>query len=118
MIAEYIKNLFDASLQSIITIGELPTDPDCCIALVESGGGHATYFSGNQMDTPLLKVAIRNLDYAQGYAHAMACKNTLASHADAQALGVVLVGDIMYLGRDAKRRNHFQLTFKIFSYIK
>ena len=117
MIAEQVKNLLPPIIHNVITIGEPPTDADSCIALIESGGPHGTYFSGNRMDTPLLKVAVRDIDYARGYAHTKLCKDVLASHADAQTLGIVLVGDIMYFGRDAKRRNLFQLTFKIFSNI-
>ena len=118
MIAEQVKNLLPALIHPIITIGELPADSDnCCIALVESGGPHGTYFSGNRMDTPLLKVVARDIDYKRGYAHIKLCKDVLASHADAQTLGIVLVNDIMYFGRDAKRRNMWQLTFKIFSHI-
>jgi hypothetical protein len=117
MIAEQVKNLLPAEIHSVITIGEPPTDSDSCIALVESGGPHGTYFSGNRMDIPLLKVVARDIDYKRGYAYIKLCKDILASHADAQTLGIVLVNDIMYFGRDVKRRNMFQLTFKIFSNI-
>lgn len=118
MIAEQIKNLLPAVIHPVIYIGELPSDTDdTCIALTEAGGSHATYFAKDRMDTPYLKIAIRDIDYPRGYAHAKLCKDALASYADAQTLGVVLVGDIMYFGRDAKRRNMWQLTFKIFSNI-
>ena len=117
MIAEQVKNLLPAVIHNIITIGEPPTDSDSCIALIESGGPHGTYFSGNRMNTPLLKVVARDSDYRRGYAHIKLCKDILSSHADAQTLGIVLVNDIMYFGRDAKRRNQWQLTFKIFSNI-
>ena len=117
MITEQVKNLLPAEIHSVITIGELPTDTDSGIALVESGGPHGTYFSGNRMDTPLLKVIARDIDYRRGYAYIKLCKDILASHADTQTLGIVLVNDIMYFGRDAKRRNMWQLTFKIFSNI-
>ena len=117
MIAEQVKNLLPPEIHGVITIGELPTDSDSCIALIESGGPHGTYFSGNRMDTPLLKVAVRDIDYRRGYAYAKLCKDLLASHADAQTLGIVLINDIVYFGRDVKRRNMWQLTFKIFSNI-
>ena len=117
MIAEQVKSLLPVIIHDIITIGELPTDSDSCIALIESGGPHGTYFSGNHMDTPILKVVARDIDYQRGYALIKVCKDVLASHADARTLGIVLVGDIMYFGRDVKRRNLFQITFKIFSNI-
>ena len=117
MIAEQIKNLLPDVIQGVITIGELPTDTDSGIALVESGGPHGMYFSGGQMDTPLLKVVARDIDFKRGYAHIKLCKDVLTGHADAQTLGIVLINDIMYFGRDAKRRNMWQLTFKIFSNI-
>lgn len=117
MIAEQVKNLLPPELHNIITIGEPPTDSDSCIALVESGGPHGTYFSGNRMDTPLLKVFVRDIDYLRGYTHIKFCKDILASHADAKTLSIILINDIMYFGRDDKRRNQWQLTFKIFSNI-
>lgn len=117
MIAEQVKNLLPAVIHNVITIGEFPTDTDSGIALVESGGPHGTYFSGGRMDTPLLKISVRDIDYGRGYAYVKLCKDVLASHADAQTLGIILVGDILYLGRDVKRRNTWQLTFKIFSNI-
>lgn len=118
MIAEQIKNLLPAIIHPTIYIGELPSDTDdTCIALTEFGGPHGTYFAKNRMDTPYLKIIVRDIDYPRGYAHAKLCKDVLASHADAQTLGIVLVGDIMYFGRDEKRRNMWQLTFKIFSNI-
>ena len=116
MITEKVKNLLPAAMHNIITIGELPTDTDCGVALTESGGPHGTYFSGDRMDTPLLKIVVRDVDYLRGRAHAQLCKDTLASYADAET-SIVLVNDIMYFGRDAKRRNLWQLTFKIFSNI-
>lgn len=117
MIAEQIKNLLPSAIHDVITIGELPTDTDSGIALTESGGPHGTYFSGNRMDTPLLKIAVRDIDYKRGYAYTKLCKDILASYASAQELSIVLIGDILYLGRDSKRRNLWQLTFKIFSNI-
>lgn len=117
MIAEQVKNLLPAVIHNVITIGEPPTDSDSCIGLIESGGPHGTYFSGNRMDTPLLKIVARDLDYQRGYAYIKLCKDVLSSHTDAKTLGIVLVGDIMYFGRDSKRRNQFQITFKIFSHI-
>lgn len=76
------------------------------------------YFSGNRMDTPILKVAVRDIDYLRGYTHIKFCKDVLTGHADAQTLGIVLIGDIIYFGRDDKRRNQWQITFKIFSNIE
>ena len=117
MIAEQIKNLLPAEIHDRVTIGELPTDIDSGIALVESGGPHGTYFAHDRMDTPVLKVVVRDNDYRRGYVMIKLCKDILASRADAQTLGIVLVNDIMYFGRDDKRRNMWQLTFKIFSNI-
>lgn len=117
MIAETVKELLPYDIQKIVYIGELPTDVDACVALVESGGPHGTYFNKDRMDTPYLKVVVRDPSYPEGYAHINTIKDRLTSYADAQTLGIVLKGDIMYFGRDSKRRNMFQLTFKIFSYI-
>lgn len=117
MIAEKIKTLLPPELQLITTIGEFPTDSDSCIAITESGGPHGNYFSKQHMDTPIVQLSVRDTDYKRGAAYINICKNVLASHTDAQSLGIVLAGDIMYFGRDIKRRNTWQLTFRIFSSI-
>ena len=116
MIAEQILNLLPYNLQNLTYISELPLDVDNCIALVEYGGAHIYYFK-NQMDTPLLKIVVRHNNYEQGYNLIKSYKQILSGYSDGQSLGIVLVEDIMYIGRDNKRRNMFQLTFKIFSYI-
>ena len=118
MIAEQIFNLLPPQLQSITYIGDLPTNGSTCMALVEFGGPHGTYFAKDQLDTPYLKVVVRDELYPRGYSLIKLCKDVLTSYADAQTLGIVLVGDIMYFGRDEQRRNLFQLTYKIFSYVK
>ena len=117
MIAEQVKNLLPPELRPFIYIGEFPTDADDCIALLEAGGPHGTYFAKDRMDTPYLKIGVRSKSFTFGYDTTSLIKDTLASYADAQTLGIVLINDIMYFGRDEKRRNVWQLTFKIFSYI-
>lgn len=117
MIAEQIKELLPYELRKVTYIGELPTDADACVALVESGGPHGTYFAKDRMDTPYLKVVVRDPFYPNGYSRIKQIKDLLTSYADAQTLGIVLRGDITYFGRDDKRRNTWQLTFKIYSYI-
>lgn len=117
MIAQQIKDLLPYELQAHTYIGELPTDVDACIALTEAGGPHGTYFAKDQMDTPYLTVMVRNPLYPEGYSQIKQIKDLLTSYADAQTLGIVLRGDITYFGRDDKRRNMWQLTYKIFSYI-
>lgn len=117
MIAEIVKAILPADVQHITYIGELPTDVDQCVALTESGGLHGTYFAKDQLNTPYLKVSVRSPKYAEGYSIVAKIKNTLTSYSNHQEFGMVLVGDIMYFGRDDKRRNAFQLTYKIYSYI-
>lgn len=117
MIAEKVKNILNSNLQAITYISELPTDVDNCIALQEAGGPHGTYFAKDRFDTPYLKVLVRNRSYQVGYELIVALKNALASYTNHQEFGLVLVGDIMYFGRDDARRNLFQLTFKVFSQI-
>lgn len=117
MIAEKIKNILPVVMHNVVTIGEAPTDADVCVALTEFGGPHGTYFSGDRMDTPYLKIFVRDPDFVKGYTHAKICKDILASYTDGQTLSIVLKNDIVYLGRDIKRRNEWQLIFKIFSNI-
>ena len=65
MIAEQIKNLLPAIIHPVVYIGELPSDTDdTCIALTEAGGPHGTYFAKDRMDTPYLKVTVRDIDSA------------------------------------------------------
>lgn len=118
MIAQNVKDLFPNDLQQITYIGEFPTDADVCISLIESGGPHGTYFAKDEMNTPYLKVMVRDPSYPDGYATVSAVKDLITSFADARLLGIVLRGDIDYLGRDDKRRNIFQLNYRIFEYRK
>lgn len=117
MIAETVKAILPADLQRITYIGEFPTDADLCVALTESGGLHSTYFAKDQLNTPYLKISIRSKKYDEGYLITSQLKTLLTSYSNHQEFGMVLVGDIMYFGRDDKRRNAFQLTYKIYSYI-
>lgn len=115
MIAEQIKQLMPPEFQERTYIGEFPTDVDSCIVLTEVGGPHGTYFSKDQLDEPYLKVAVRDAIYQRGYELINICKRALTSYADAKTLSIILQGDIMYFGRDDKRRNMWQITFKIYS---
>lgn len=115
MIAEQIKQLMPTELKAITYIGEMPTDVDSCIVLTEVGGPHGTYFHKDQIDEPYLKVAVRDPIYQRGYELINICKRALSSYADAKTLSIILIGDIMYFGRDDRRRNMWQITFKIYS---
>lgn len=115
MIAERIKELMPPELQQITYIGELPTDVDNCIALMEFGGPHGTYFNKHdEMNEPYLRLYVRNMSYPNGYELIKACKKALDQYAVTGVIGIVLKGDVTYAGRDDKRRNLFWLTFKIF----
>lgn len=118
MITETIKSLLPESLQKITYIGEFPTDVDNCIVIAEASGPHGQYFAQDMMNTPYIKIGVRNNKYPDGHSLINQCKKVLTGYADASTLGVVLINDIMYFGRDDKRRNVFQLTFKVFSFVK
>ena len=115
MIAEKIKSLLPCSIQNIVYIGELPADVDSCVALVPSGGPPSHYFSTSRLDTPYLKIVCRDCNYERGNAIIQICKDILGKYSDAQTLGASLSSDIIYFGRDAKRRNMWQLTLKVFA---
>lgn len=115
MIAENIKQLFPNELQALTYIGEFPTDVDKCIAIAEIGGPHGTYFNKDQLNEPYVKIAVRDPLYPRGYALVDLLKKILASYTDAKTLSIILIKDIMYFGRDDKRRNMWQMTFKVFS---
>lgn len=112
MIAQVIMNLLPLDLKSNIWIGELPTDIDNCIGLMETGGSHGTYFAKDQLDKPYVKVTVRNTSYEAGYKQIEQIKEVLTSYADAST-SIILYGTIQYFGRDDKRRNIFQLTYKV-----
>lgn len=116
MIAQQVYELMTNGIATKpnIYIGELPTDGDNCLALIEEGGSHDAYFGKQNLNEPYLRVMVRNLNYQDGYTQVNACKKLLTSYATSGLIGIVLKGDILYLGRDDKRRNLFQLTFKIF----
>ena len=111
---ERIIQLLPLEVQQKTYIGELPTDVDNCIAVGEVAGPFGTYFAHDQMNEPLIKVVVRDSVYPRGYELIQACKNTLASYADATT-SLVLKNDVMYFGRDDARRNIWQLTFKVFN---
>lgn len=115
MIAQQILNLLPPALREIAYVGELPTDLDLCAAISEQGGPHGTYFNKDQLDEPYIKVTVRSSDYLEGYRITSMLKTCLTSYADARLLGIVLVGDIMYFGRDDARRNVWQLTYRVFA---
>lgn len=117
MIAQLIKDLLPINMFDSTYIGELPTDVDNCIAINEYGGPHGTYFAKDQIDTPYITITVRNVSYPVGYENILVCKNVVSCYTDAQLLGIVLLKDITYLGRDEKRRNVFQIMFKVFSYL-
>ena len=117
MIVQLIKDLLPINMFDSTYIGELPTDVDNCIAINEYGGPHGTYFAKDQIDTPYITITVRNVSYPVGYENILVCKNVVSCYTDAQLLGVVLLKDITYLGRDEKRRNVFQIMFKVFSYL-
>ena len=116
MIAERIRDIFPPDFRKQIYIGELPTDKDVCIAISEQGGPHGNYFNRDQLDTPYVKIVARHPQLPQGYNLIQTCKDLLSSYVEADPFGLVLVGDIMYFGRDEKRRNMWQITFKVLSY--
>lgn len=115
MISEQVKALLPDELKKITYIGEFPTDVNQCIAITEVGGPHGTYFNKDQLNEPYLKVQVRSPQYSIGYQLINGCKQILTSYADAQLLSIILIGDINYFGRDDRRRNHWELTFKIFA---
>lgn len=118
MIAERIRDLFPENVRNKVYIGELPTDVNECVAITEAGGPHDNYFNRDQMDTPYVKITVRHPQFQQGYNLIRICKDLLSSYSEPDPFGLILVGDIMYFGRDDQRRNMWQLTFKIYSYYK
>lgn len=117
MIAEIIRAILPATMQQKTYIGELPTDVDDCVAIAEQGGPFGTYFAKDKFNTPYAKIVVRNPKYLEGHNDALKIKQVLTSYTNHQEFGLVLVNDILYFGRDDKRRNMFQLTYKVFSYI-
>lgn len=118
MIAERIRNLFPENFRNQVYIGDLPTDVDACVAITEEGGPHGNYFNHDQMDTPYVKIVVRHPQFQPGYNLIKICKDQLSSYVESDPFGLVLVGDIMYFGRDEQRRNMWQLTFKVLSYYR
>lgn len=113
MITETIKAILDDKFHELLFIGEAPTDNDVCIAITEHGGPHGTYFSGGRLNIPYVRVFVRDPEFLRGYDNVKTCKEILAGYAD-ERVSIVLKNDIVYLGRDIKRRNEWQLLFKVF----
>lgn len=112
MISNVVRELIPPELQEQTYLGELPVDVDNCIALQEAGGPPDGYFGKANIFKPRLLLIVRNENFDDGARIVKECKKALTSFADAR-IGIVLIGDTMYFGRDDKRRNMWQLTFKI-----
>lgn len=113
MITDIIRDLFPEAVRSRVWEGDLPTDVDACISIRESRGPHGNYFVKDQMETPIISITVRNPEYGAGYIDIQQCKTLLNSYVDAQ-VGLSLVGDVQYFGRDDKRRHLWGLTYKAF----
>ena len=115
MIADYIaKILNDGGLS--VKVGDLPSAPDDCTAVIEYSSDINTEYFGGSFDStisgPVIKVVTRSSTYPQGRDIAESIKTILHRYHDDTLLSVVMVGSPIYLGKGDNKLHEFQVTFK------
>lgn len=96
-----------------VTIGDLPTDYDRCVSLFQIGGKREYFFGDTYIDWPIVRIVIRDKDAAVGMTTIETVKTTLSHYSGATIKSSVIHSLDSYLGRDDKRRNVWELTFKM-----
>lgn len=115
MIADNVYDILSAAHSDWpMTVGALPSTNANAIGLMDYDGYTSTeYFGSGSVFQPLLKAVVRNNSYEEGQEWCEAIKDALHRYHDDTFLSILLVGDIMYLGRGETKLHEFQLTFTI-----
>lgn len=97
-------------------MGDLPATNREAIAIMEFDGDVSTEYFGTKETSsifnPIVKIVVRTASYATGKEWAEQIKELLHRYHDDTFLSIMIVGDILDLGRDPQKLHEFQLTFK------
>lgn len=96
-----------------VTIGDLPTDYDKCVSLFQIDGTREYFFGGSFIDWPIVRIVIRDKDASTGMQTIDKIKKILDRYKDETIKSSVIRSLDSYLGRDDKRRNVWDLSFKM-----
>lgn len=115
MVADRIYDLLPASLPK--TIGDLPSTATDAVVILEYDGATSTeYFGSDPSESsifnPIVKIVIRNDSYQQGSEWGELIKETLHRYHDEYFMSIMIVGTVLYLGRDEQKLHEFQVTFR------
>lgn len=113
MALEYIRQLLLSAGLINTTIGDLQTDKDACVSLFSAGGKIQSYFGNKKIDMPNVKVVVRDISYSNGLSVISTIQTTLTNYHDSIILGMWLTDSSNYLGHDDKKRNVWELGFKV-----
>lgn len=99
------------------TLGDLPATAVESIGIVEYDGAYSTEYFGSKQDSsifrPIIKIVYRSASYETASGWAKRAKEILHRYHDDTLLSVLLIGDILYLGRNNQKMHEFQTTFQI-----
>lgn len=96
-----------------VTIGDLQTDKDSCIALFQLTGNRQGYFGGAKLDDQIIRLVIRDMNFSNGLKTIEKIKATLKNYKDDIILSTNVKTLDTYLGKDDKRRNVWEITYLI-----
>ena len=97
-----------------IYIGDLPLEPDECIAIRLNGSSSSATYLGmaDVVGTPLITIDIRSLTYGKGATDSETIRELLKADVTISDVGVVPNTHVQHLGKDSKNRHLFTMYFK------
>lgn len=112
MVEQHIYDLLPSELPKVI--GELPgSQPNAVSIILFDGAGSDEYFATPTLFRPVVKLVVRNADYAEAQAQVQLIRKTLHKHSDDYFLSILLSGYPLYLGKSELKLHEFQIVFNI-----
>jgi len=96
-----------------VYIGNMPSSPDNCVGLMNSGG-YARSLTGTMLESPTFQVRVRNLSYDTGITLCETIKDLLHGHSTTKILVIEQQGDILDIGRDELGRPEWTMNFRTY----
>lgn len=112
MVEQHISDLLPDNYKKVI--GDLPgTHYNSVSIVLFDGAGTSEYFGFQTIYRPVVKIIVRNSDYAVAQRQVDAIKKTLHKHQDDYFLSILLQGYPLYLGKSEQKLHEFQIVFNI-----
>ena len=117
-IGNYLQGENIGILSDSIFLGELPNEPDNCIAIYEYAGQPPEFGYGVEIDKPGLQIRVRNISYPDGRQKIQDIQNVLHKCRNITLSGthytsIFAIQGITPLGQDGNNRIEFVQNFKI-----